>query len=108
MLFMLYYSRAIPIKFNIDTRQYFLSILDLKDQVDLEFVYLRKQTFCKIYLNTPMHSIYLGIVKRPTLSVILTKDYQNIGPISEHNHSLFASTSMWKNTSSQILPSQAV
>lgn len=35
MLFMLYSSQTIPIKFNIDTRQYFPSILDLKDQVDL-------------------------------------------------------------------------
>lgn len=62
MLFMLYSSQTIPIKFNIDTRQYFPSILDLKDQVDLGFVYLRKQTFCKIYFNTPMHLIYLRVL----------------------------------------------
>lgn len=104
---MLYFSRTIPIKLNIDTRQYFPSILDLKDQVDLGFVYLKKQTFCKIYF-IHLCTQYIYRYCEALLSVILTKDHEYIGPISEHNHSLLASTSVWKNTSSQILPGQAV
>lgn len=107
MLFMLYSSRTIPIKFNIDMRQYFPSILALKDPVDLGLVYLRKQRFCKICF---LHLItqYINRDCEALLSVILTKDHETIGPISEHNHSLLASTSVWKNTSNQSLPGQAV